>query len=249
MVVANFLLEPATQAHAQDFRQMGNFTVLDLAKLPAAERKRFDDLPKSPALPTNAELGRRAARAASVVDDAHRGRMGEAVHEVTPRAPPAFAALARGDAGADGRRAPAADRRRPRRHAAAGVRLPARDRRPRVQPRRRGARSSRIPALPDQRRDHARHRRGHRLRSRWRLRCGFCALTHGRPWTRRIGGWLAPILSTPHSAIAIGLAFLIAPSGWIVRAFSPWLTGWTLPPDVATVGDAGGIGADRSACC
>ncbi len=57
MVVANFLLDPATQAHAQDFRQMGNFSVLDFAKLSAAERKRFDDLPKSPALPTNAELG------------------------------------------------------------------------------------------------------------------------------------------------------------------------------------------------
>ncbi len=57
MVVANFLLEPATQAYAQDFRQMGNFSVLDFAKLNAIERKRFDDLPKSPALPTNAELG------------------------------------------------------------------------------------------------------------------------------------------------------------------------------------------------
>lgn len=57
MVVANFLLDPATQAHAQDFRQMGNFSVLDFARLSAAERKRFDDLPKSPALPTNADLG------------------------------------------------------------------------------------------------------------------------------------------------------------------------------------------------
>ncbi len=57
MVVANFLLDPATQAHAQDFRQMGNFSVLDFGKLSAVERKRFDDLPKSPALPTNAELG------------------------------------------------------------------------------------------------------------------------------------------------------------------------------------------------
>ena len=56
MVVADFLLEPATQARAQDFRQMGNFTVLDLAKLPPAERKRFDDLPRHPALPTHAEL-------------------------------------------------------------------------------------------------------------------------------------------------------------------------------------------------
>ena len=56
MVVADFLLEPATQAHAQDFRQMGNFTVLDLAKLTPADRKAFDELPRHPALPTNAEL-------------------------------------------------------------------------------------------------------------------------------------------------------------------------------------------------
>jgi len=56
MVVADFLLEPATQARAQDFRQMGNLTVLDLAKLPPAERKHFDDLPRHPALPTTAEL-------------------------------------------------------------------------------------------------------------------------------------------------------------------------------------------------
>ncbi len=56
MVVADFLLEPATQARAQDYRQMGNFTVLDLAKLPPAARKLFDDLPRHPALPTNAEL-------------------------------------------------------------------------------------------------------------------------------------------------------------------------------------------------
>ncbi len=57
MVVANFLLEPATQARAQDVRQMGNFTVLDLAKLAPADRRRFDELPRHPALPTNAELG------------------------------------------------------------------------------------------------------------------------------------------------------------------------------------------------
>ena len=56
MIVADFLLEPATQARAQDFRHMGSFTVLDLAKLPPAERKRFDDLPRHPALPTGAEL-------------------------------------------------------------------------------------------------------------------------------------------------------------------------------------------------
>jgi putative thiamine transport system substrate-binding protein len=57
MVVADFLLDPATQARAQDYREMGNFTVLDLAQLTPAERARFDALPKSAALPTNAELG------------------------------------------------------------------------------------------------------------------------------------------------------------------------------------------------
>jgi putative thiamine transport system permease protein len=47
----------------------------------------------------------------------------------------------------------------------------------------------------------------------------------------------SPLLAMPHAATAMGLAFLIAPSGWIVRLISPWLTGWTTPPDVATVGD------------
>ena len=56
MVVADFLLEPATQARAQDVRELGNFTVLDLAKLTPADRGRFDDLLRPAALPTNAEL-------------------------------------------------------------------------------------------------------------------------------------------------------------------------------------------------
>jgi len=57
MVVANFLLEPATQAHAQDIRQMGNFTVLDFDKLSEADRMRFAELTPHPALPTVAQLG------------------------------------------------------------------------------------------------------------------------------------------------------------------------------------------------
>ncbi|GAB4387062.1 ABC transporter permease [Albidovulum sp.] len=54
-------------------------------------------------------------------------------------------------------------------------------------------------------------------------------------------GLIAPLLATPHAALAIGLAFLIAPSGWIARLFSPWATGWTLPPDIATVQDGAGL--------
>ena len=57
LVVANFLLEPATQARAQDIAQTGAFNVLDLARLDAAERKHFDQLTPSAALPSAAELG------------------------------------------------------------------------------------------------------------------------------------------------------------------------------------------------
>ena len=52
---------------------------------------------------------------------------------------------------------------------------------------------------------------------------------------------LSPLLSVPHAAAAFGLAFLIAPSGWLSRAFSPWLTGWERPPDVLIVNDTWGL--------
>lgn len=69
---------------------------------------------------------------------------------------------------------------------------------------------------------------------------GTVAALHHRPAGKRLGGWIAPALAMPHSALAIGLAFLLLPSGWLVRWVSPWLTGWTLPPDVGTVGHASG---------
>ncbi|MEO5764101.1 MAG: ABC transporter permease subunit [Casimicrobiaceae bacterium] len=72
------------------------------------------------------------------------------------------------------------------------------------------------------------------------LAVGFCAVAHGGTMARRATAWVAPVLSTPHAAIAIGVAFLIAPSGWIARALSPWLTGWDLPPDFATTGHPSG---------
>ncbi|MBB4265908.1 ABC transporter permease [Roseospira visakhapatnamensis] len=59
-------------------------------------------------------------------------------------------------------------------------------------------------------------------------------------WSRRA---LAPLLAVPHVAVALGLAFLLAPSGWIARLLSPWATGWTLPPDVATAPDPWGLAA------
>ena len=42
---------------------------------------------------------------------------------------------------------------------------------------------------------------------------------------------LSPLLALPHAAAAFGIAFLIAPSGWIMRGLSPGLTGFDRPPD------------------
>src|SRR5258706_84614 len=58
------------------------------------------------------------------------------------------------------------------------------------------------------------------------LAIGFCALGQGSPLYRQFERLLAPLLAAPHAAIAIGFAFLIAPSGWLVRLISPWLSGW-----------------------
>lgn len=58
LVVANFLIGPEAQARAQDIATLGNLNVLDLDKLPAAERVRFTRLAQdNPALPTAAQLG------------------------------------------------------------------------------------------------------------------------------------------------------------------------------------------------
>ncbi len=58
MVLANFLLEPATQARAQDVKQIGAVNVLDAAKLSPAQRALFESLTPSPALPGAADLGK-----------------------------------------------------------------------------------------------------------------------------------------------------------------------------------------------
>lgn len=52
---------------------------------------------------------------------------------------------------------------------------------------------------------------------------------------------LSPLLAAPHAATAFGLAFLIAPSGWIARLLSPWATGWAQPPDLLIVQDPAGL--------
>jgi putative thiamine transport system substrate-binding protein len=56
-VVANFLLDPATQAHQQNIEVLGSFSVLDPVKLNAEEAALFAALPSSPALPKLEDLG------------------------------------------------------------------------------------------------------------------------------------------------------------------------------------------------
>ena len=58
MVVADFLLDPATQAHAQDIEALGAYTVLDLAKLSPEQQRPFASRPAHPALPTSADLAK-----------------------------------------------------------------------------------------------------------------------------------------------------------------------------------------------
>lgn len=75
------------------------------------------------------------------------------------------------------------------------------------------------------------------LVSAWLLSQGFIQ--------RRLSRWLQGLpvmLATPHAALAIGLVFLLAPSGWLLRVMSPGLTGFDLPPPWRTTQDPWGLG-------
>ncbi|HLT01921.1 MAG TPA: hypothetical protein VK001_07070, partial [Geminicoccaceae bacterium] len=67
------------------------------------------------------------------------------------------------------------------------------------------------------------------------------AAGHGTRALGRIRRAMVPLLAVPHLALAVGLAFLIAPSGWLVRLVAPWPTGWHTPPDLALVQDPLGL--------
>ena len=67
------------------------------------------------------------------------------------------------------------------------------------------------------------------------------AAGHGTAALTRIKRGMVPLLAVPHLALAVGLAFLIAPSGWLVRLIAPWPTGWHTPPDVPLVQDPLGL--------
>ena len=71
--------------------------------------------------------------------------------------------------------------------------------------------------------------------------CGFVAgWSHLRAF-QALQHLLSPLLAVPHAAAALGLAFLLAPSGWLMRLVSPELTGFVRPPDWLIVHDPWGL--------
>ena len=78
------------------------------------------------------------------------------------------------------------------------------------------------------------------------LAYGLCAwlVSHSfaRPLWARTVRVLGPMLAVPHAAFAVGLVFLISPSGWILRVFSPWATGLSTPPPWVTTQDPWALG-------
>ncbi|WP_425403444.1 ABC transporter permease [Hwanghaeella sp.] len=70
---------------------------------------------------------------------------------------------------------------------------------------------------------------------------GFAAAWRGTRVFGLLQRLVAPLLSVPHAAVALGMLFLLAPSGWVLRMGSPWATGFTRPPDWATAPDPYGL--------
>jgi len=54
-------------------------------------------------------------------------------------------------------------------------------------------------------------------------------------WIKRSIGLL---LAVPHLAFGIGFAFLISPSGWVMRLLSPGISGFNVPPDWLIINDS-----------
>ncbi|MFV0493241.1 MAG: ABC transporter permease [Pseudorhodobacter sp.] len=73
------------------------------------------------------------------------------------------------------------------------------------------------------------------------LAAGCVAAMYGRIGARLRNRMLVPLLSAPHAAMAIGLAFLLAPSGWIARGLAAITGGWARPPEIASVNDPMGL--------
>ena len=74
------------------------------------------------------------------------------------------------------------------------------------------------------------------------LSLSFAILAAAGPWLLQSGlrRLMGPLIAIPHSAMAIGILFLMAPSGWLMRLISPDLTGFVRPPIFALAPDQHG---------
>lgn len=68
----------------------------------------------------------------------------------------------------------------------------------------------------------------------------FLAAFAGTPVLRRVQHFLSPLLAIPHAAAAFGIAFLFAPSGFLIRLVAPVL-GIDRPPDLLIPHDPLGL--------
>lgn len=68
----------------------------------------------------------------------------------------------------------------------------------------------------------------------------FIAAFAGTPVLSRLQHLISPLLAVPHAAAAFGLAFLIAPSGYVIRLVAP-LFGIDRPPDILIPHDPWGL--------
>lgn len=68
----------------------------------------------------------------------------------------------------------------------------------------------------------------------------FVAAFAGTPILSRLQHLISPLLAVPHAAAAFGLAFLIAPSGYLIRLVAP-VFGIERPPDILIPHDPDGL--------
>jgi len=72
------------------------------------------------------------------------------------------------------------------------------------------------------------------------MAAGLATRLYPSPAWQRLQQRLPLLLSVPHAAFAVGLFFLIAPSGWLARATGYFLS-WASPPEWVTVQDPYGL--------
>jgi putative thiamine transport system permease protein len=73
------------------------------------------------------------------------------------------------------------------------------------------------------------------------LAVAIAATLHGTRLSALLRRLLAPLLAMPHAAVALGFAFVIAPSGWLMRLLAPLVAPDGLPPAVSLLGDRWGL--------